>query len=143
MTGLRVNETITIHADELEERFIHSPGPGGQHVNKAATGVQLRFNLAQNRTLPELVRERLTRIAGKRVNKEGVLVIDAHRFRSLDRNRQDARRRLLRLIREATIAPKIRASTQPPRAAIERRLQQKRFQREKKQRRRPPDDYVA
>lgn len=138
MTRLQVNETITLHEDEIEERFIHSPGPGGQHVNKAATGVQLRFHLRES-SLPEPIRERLIRIAGKRVTSDGILIIEAHRFRSLERNRQDARRRLLRWIREATHIPKRRIKSRPSRSAIERRLQQKRHLSQKKQDRRPPE----
>jgi ribosome-associated protein len=139
MAGLRVNDTITLRDDEIEERFIHSPGPGGQHVNKAATGVQLRFNLRASLSLPDPVRERLTRLAGKRVNKAGILIIEAHSYRSLERNRQDARRRLLRLIHEATQFPKRRVKTRTPRSVVERRLARKRRQSEKKQGRRPPD----
>ena len=138
MTWLRVNETITLYEDEIEERFIRSPGPGGQHVNKAATGVQLRFCVHES-SLPEPVRDRLTRIAGKRVTSDGVLIIDAHRFRSLELNRQDARRRLIRWIREATQIPRRRIQSRPSRSAVERRLQQKRHQSQKKQDRRPPD----
>lgn len=139
MVDLQVNENITLRENEIEERFIHSPGPGGQHVNKAATGVQLRFNLRECLSLPEPVQERLKRIAGKRVNKDGVLIIEAHSYRSLERNRQDARLRLLRLIREAIQIPKRRKKSRPPRSSVERRLEQKRQQSEKKQDRRPPD----
>jgi ribosome-associated protein len=139
MADLRVNENISIREDEIEERFIHSPGPGGQHVNKAATGVQLRFNLRGCLSLPEPVRDRLSSIAGKRVNKDGVLVIEAHSHRSLERNRQDARHRLLRLVREALQIPKRRVKSRPSRSSVERRLEQKRHQSKKKQDRRPPD----
>jgi ribosome-associated protein len=139
MAALPVNDSITLREDELEERFIHSPGPGGQHVNKAATGVQLRFDVHNSPSLPEPVRVRLNRLAGKRITKEGILVIEAHRNRSLQRNRQEARRRLLALIRRATHIPKTRHRTKPPRSAVERRLQRKRQQGQKKQQRQPPE----
>jgi ribosome-associated protein len=139
MIELYVNDTLSLREDELDERFIHSPGPGGQHVNKAATGVQLRFDVLQSPSLPDHVRERLTRLGGKRVNKDGILIIEAHQHRSLERNRQEARQRLIQLLRRATQAPKKRFKTRPPRAAVERRLQRKRQLSEKKQRRQPPD----
>ena len=139
MVHIKVNENIILREDEIEERFIHSPGPGGQHVNKAATGVQLRYNLRESHSLPEPVRERLIRIAGKRVNKDGVLIIEAHTYRSLERNRQDARRRLVRFILQAVKIPKRRKKSRPPRASVERRLEQKRHLSEKKKDRRSPD----
>ena len=138
MSGVQVSDSIILQDDEIEEHFIHSPGPGGQHVNKAATGVQLRFNLGQSTSLPDKVRDRLLRIAGKRVSKEGILIIEAHSHRSLERNRQEARRRLTRLILQATEVPKKRVRSRPPRSAVEKRLQQKRRQGQKKQDRRPP-----
>ncbi len=138
MSGLQVVDRIHIGEDEIEERFIHSPGPGGQHVNKAATGVQLRFNLSQSPSLPEPVRERVKRIAGKRLSKDGILIIEAHRHRSQEHNRQDARRRLVQLIRQAAQSPRRRIRTQTPRSAVKKRLETKRRQSEKKQRRRPP-----
>ncbi len=139
MSGLQVNETIKLGEDELEERFIHSPGPGGQHVNKAATGVQLRFNLRQSPALSEALRERLTLLAGKRVNKDGILIIEAHRYRSLDRNRHEARQRLARLIHQASSITKRRVKSRPPHSAIVKRLERKRRHSQKKQHRKPPD----
>jgi ribosome-associated protein len=139
MTDLQVHETLSLREDEIEECFIHSPGPGGQHVNKAATGVQLRFDVLHSASLPDPVRERLARLGGKRINKDGMLIIEAHQHRSLQRNRQEARQRLTQLVRRATQTPKKRVKTRPPRAAVERRLQHKRQQSEKKQRRQPPD----
>jgi ribosome-associated protein len=139
MTDLQVNENITLRADEIEERFIHSPGPGGQHVNKAATGVQLRFHLRQSHSLPDAVRDRLIRIAGRRVNKDGILIIEAHRYRSLDRNRKDARQRLLRLIRQAIPTPKRRKKSKVPRSAVEKRLEEKRRKSAKKRDRQTPE----
>ena len=140
MSGLQVTESITLQEDEIEERFIHSPGPGGQHVNKAATGVQLRFNLTASVTLPDAVRQRLITMAGRRLSKEGILIIEAHEHRSLERNRQEARRRLIYLIRQATEIPKKRVPSRPSRAAVEKRLEQKRRQSQKKQDRQLPDD---
>jgi ribosome-associated protein len=139
MTDLRVNRAISLHPNEIEERFIHAPGPGGQHVNKAATAVQLRFDIVNSPSLPDRVRQRLLRLAGKRVTKDGVLILEAHNHRSLERNRQEARQRLLRLIRRAAHAPKARQATRPTRSSIEKRLQKKRQRGEKKRLRRPPD----
>jgi ribosome-associated protein len=139
MTEMRVNRAITIRSNEIEERFIHAPGPGGQHVNKAATAVQLRFDIVNSPSLPDRVRQRLLRLAGKRVTKDGVLILEAHNHRSLERNRQEARQRLLHLIRRAAQAPKPRKATHPSRSSIEKRLQKKRQRSEKKRLRRPPD----
>ena len=139
MAALQVNYTISLREDEIDEHFIRSPGPGGQHVNKAATGVQLRFDVHNSPSLPDPVRIRLIRLAGKRITKDGILVIEAHRYRSLQRNRQEAIHRLLTLIRHAAQIPKKRRRTKPRRSAIERRLKRKRHQGEKKQLRKPPD----
>jgi ribosome-associated protein len=135
---VRVTETIFLDERELTERYIQSPGPGGQHVNKAATSVQLRFNVQGSTSLPPEVKNRLMRIAGKRLTKDGVLIISAHSFRSRERNRQEARQRLAHLIRRATRVPKRRYKTRPPRGARERRLQQKKHRSMKKRLRHPP-----
>jgi len=135
---VRVNETITLDERELTERYIQSPGPGGQHVNKAATSVQLRFDVRRSTSLPPGVKNRLEQIAGKRLTKEGVLIITAHSFRSRERNRQEARQRLAHLIRQAAQVPKRRMKTKPPRGVKERRLQQKKHHSVKKRRRHPP-----
>jgi ribosome-associated protein len=135
---LEVTEGIRIDETELQESFIHAPGPGGQHVNKASTAVQLRFDVASSPNLPEPVRERLKALAGKRLTNEGVLVIEASRYRSLERNRQDARRRLADLIRRAARPPRPRRITRPSKRAVERRLHEKRIRSERKKRRRPP-----
>ncbi|MCU0833934.1 MAG: aminoacyl-tRNA hydrolase [Chromatiaceae bacterium] len=120
--------TQAIHIDEtkLEERFIRSPGPGGQKVNKVATAVQLRFDVAHCASLPEDVRERLIRLGGRRVSSEGILTIEAHRHRTRERNRQDALDRLIELIRRAAHRPTSRKATRPTRASKERRLAEKR-----------------
>jgi ribosome-associated protein len=135
---LEVTDTIRIDESELHESFIHAPGPGGQHVNKAATAVQLRFELESSPALPEPVRARLRKLAGKRLTKEGVLVIEASRYRSLERNRQDARQRLIELVRRAARPPRPRRPTRPSKGAIKRRLHEKRIHSEKKQRRSEP-----
>ncbi|NIP73356.1 MAG: aminoacyl-tRNA hydrolase [Gammaproteobacteria bacterium] len=126
MARLRVTEQISIDESELRERYIRASGPGGQRVNKVATAVQLRFDVARSPSLPPEVRERLRRLAGRRLTAEGVLVIEAQRFRARERNREDALERLLRLIRRAAEPPKPRRKTRPSAAARERRLDEKR-----------------
>lgn len=123
---ISVTPRIQIPESELEERFIRSPGPGGQNVNKLATAVQLSFDVARSPSLPEDVRARLMRLAGRRLDGSGVLTIEAHRFRARERNREDARERLTELLCRAAHRPKPRVATQPTRASKERRLQSKR-----------------
>jgi len=141
MSMIQVTRDIAIDENELEERFFHASGPGGQHVNKAATAVQLRFDVAQSPTLPNDVRRRLIDLAGTQVTDDGVLVIEAQRFRSQRRNRRDARKRLATLIRQAAKKPKQRRKTKPTRAAKERRLRNKRRRSEKKRLRKPPKEW--
>lgn len=123
---VEVNADIVIPENEIEEDFIRSPGPGGQNVNKVATAVQLRFDVAHSPSLPEEVRQRLTKLAGRRLTSEGVLIITARRFRTQERNRQDARERLAALVRKAADRPKQRRKTRPSRASKARRLEDKR-----------------
>lgn len=122
---IQVTDTIALDERELDERFILASGPGGQNVNKVASAVQLRFDARSARGLPDEVRQRLARLAGRRQTQDGVIVITAGRFRSQERNRADALERLLELIRRASAAPKRRRPTKPTKAAIERRLRAK------------------
>jgi ribosome-associated protein len=123
---IEVTRNIAIDESEIQLEFIRASGPGGQHVNKAATAVQLRFDVANSPSLPDAVRERLARLAGKRMTEDGVLIMEAKRFRSQERNRQDALDRLIRLIRKAAKKPKPRRKTKPTRASKARRLRDKR-----------------
>lgn len=118
-------DRIVLDESEIEERFVRSSGPGGQHVNKVATAVQLRFDLKNSRSITDEVRERLRRLAGKRVTAEGVLVLEARRFRSQEKNRRDARERLLALIRTAAEPLRPRKKTGATRESRERRLADK------------------
>jgi ribosome-associated protein len=118
---LKISDTISIDERELEERFVRASGPGGQNVNKVSTAVELRFDVLGSPSLPEGVRPRLARLAGRRLSDDGVLIIRADRFRTQERNREDARERLAELIRKASVAPKRRVATKPPRAEKERR----------------------
>jgi len=117
---------LLIPDQELEERFVRSSGPGGQNVNKVASAVELRFDVRASATLPDAVRERLLARRDRRMTAEGVLVIQAQRFRTQERNRDDARQRLHALVEACRDAPKKRVATRPTKGSVERRLGSKR-----------------
>ncbi|MBW2471343.1 MAG: aminoacyl-tRNA hydrolase [Deltaproteobacteria bacterium] len=133
---IRITETVFIDEEEIQLDFIRSSGPGGQNVNKVATAVQLRFNVLESGSLSAGIRNRLKRIAGKKMTDDGILVIKARRYRSQDQNRKDAIDRLIELIRKAAVEPKPRRKTKPSRAARERRLAAKKMRSETKRLRR-------
>jgi ribosome-associated protein len=136
-----INCHLFLDDSEIEESFVRASGPGGQNVNKVSSAVQLRFDLSGSRSLPQGVRERLARLAGHRLTRDGVIVIIAQRYRTQERNRQDALDRLVALIRRAAEPPTPRRPTKPSRAAKERRLRAKsRRATVKQQRRTAPDD---
>ena len=123
---IRITRAIAIDEKELQFQFVHASGPGGQNVNKVATAVQLRFDVGHCQSLPEDLRDRLIRLAGKRVSRLGVLTIDARRYRTQERNREDAIDRLVYWIQRAVEKPKPRRKTKPSPAAKKRRLDDKR-----------------
>lgn len=122
---IRVNAEIQLDEREIQEDFVRASGPGGQNVNKVSTAVQLRFDVARSPSLPEPVRARLITLAGRRMTQDGVLIIEAERYRSQRRNRDDALERLLALIREACEVDKPRRPTRPTLASKKRRLDSK------------------
>ena len=134
---IHITRTITIDESEIQEYFVRASGPGGQNVNKVATTVQLRFDVANSRSLPEEVRKRLISLAGNRLTEDGILIIDARRFRTQGRNREDATDRLVELIRNAAQRPKIRRRTRPTLTSKIRRLESKRRSAESKRVRGP------
>jgi len=139
MARISITGNLSIDESELDERFVHSTGPGGQNVNKVATAVQLRFNLAGSTSLPDETRVRLSRLAGHKLSKDGVLTIVARRFRTRERNREDALSRLIEMIREASIAAPPRRPTKLNHAVKERRLEsKKKHSALKRARARPP-----
>ncbi len=121
-----ITPSLSIDENEIQESFVHSSGPGGQNVNKVATAVEIRFDVRHSSSLPNAVRDRLIRLAGRRLTSDGVLIIEAQRFRTQDQNRHDARQRLIALIRQATVAPKRRRPTRPTLASKHRRIESKR-----------------
>ena len=122
---IRITDSISIDKAEIAESFVRSSGPGGQNVNKLSTAVQLRFDVRHSPSLPNDVAVRLMRLAGKRMTKDGVLVIIAQNHRTQERNRAEARERLVGLIREAAVRPVPRRATKPPKASREQRIEGK------------------
>lgn len=136
---LEINDQIRIPEAELSERFVHASGPGGQNVNKVATAVQLRFQAADSRVLPDAVRERLLKLAGRRATRGGEILIEARRYRHRERNREDARARLTALIQRAIQPPAPpRKKTRPSRGAIARQTAAQKQRVKTKRLRKPP-----
>ena len=122
---IRINDQISIDESEIEESFLRASGPGGQHVNKTESAVQLRFDVRRSRSLPNDVALRLMKLAGSRMTQDGVLVISAQSERSQKRNRDEALERLVDLIRQAAVRPVKRRPTKPTKASREKRLERK------------------
>ena len=122
---LEINSNITIKSSELHFDFVRSSGPGGQNVNKVASAVQLRFDIRNSTSIPERIKPKLIKLAGKRVTSDGILVLDARTSRSQSQNREEALQRLRSLVLKALHKPKPRLKTRPTRASIEKRLRNK------------------
>ena len=137
---IRVTDQIQIDESEIEESFVRSSGPGGQNVNKVSSAVQLRFDARNSPSLPDDVRRRLERLAGRRLTNDGVIVLIAQTHRSQERNRAEAVERLVELIRAASIRPKPRRATRPTLASKKRRLESKTKRAKIKTHRRTPDE---
>lgn len=136
---VRINDQLVIDDSEISLGYVQSSGPGGQNINKVATAVQLRFDVRRSPSLPDDIRLRLERLAGKRLSDDGILIIDAHRYRTQEHNRQDAIARLIAMIRKAAEKPKTRRKTKPTEASVQKRLESKRRRSEVKRLRREND----
>lgn len=122
---LQITSSIQVDERELQFEHVRASGPGGQNINKVATGIQLRFDLSNSLSLASDLKGRLIRLAGKRVNADGVLVIEAKRFRTQEANREDAVKRFVELVQRAAVKPKKRVGTKPTKASLEKRLKEK------------------
>lgn len=138
--SISLRHGITLDTSEFEWRFVRSSGPGGQNVNKVATAVELRWDLSKSASLPYGVRMRLEALAGSRLTTDGVLIIQAQRHRTQERNRSDALERLVDMVQSAALPPTPRRKTKPTKASKRRRLDGKRIQGDKKKLRRSKDD---
>jgi ribosome-associated protein len=136
MSRIVITPNLSIDESEIQEEFVRSSGAGGQNVNKVATAVQLRFDVANSPSLPQDVRERLKRVVGRRLTEDGILIIKAQSFRTQERNRQDAVERLVEMLQEAAKKPVLRRATKPSKASQQRRLEAKRINSQRKQLRR-------
>ena len=134
---IQITHSLYISENEIQETFIRASGPGGQNVNKVSTGVQLRFDAGNSPGISTSIMRKLSIIAGRQITKKGILVISANRHRSQERNRRDAREKLILLLRQATNLQKLRKPTKPSRASKERRLSSKRIISETKKNRGP------
>ena len=133
---IAITPTVSLDENEIEERFVRASGPGGQHVNKVSTAVQLRLDVAAS-SLPDELKPRLRTLAGNRLTSDGVIVIDSREHRTQAQNREAARERLIALIKRATVPPRKRRPTRPGKAAKEHRLAAKKRRAELKATRRP------
>lgn len=141
---IRITPEIYLNESEIQEEFIRASGPGGQNINKVSSGVQLRFDVLNSSSLPEGVRQRLIRLAERRINEAGVLVIEAKQFRTQKHNRQEALNRLVELIQKAAIIPKPRHKTRPTTESKRRRVAAKRRRSQiKKLRQRPSSEELG